>query len=153
MSDVMLLGVLRSPIPNDPAECSRIEWVQFIASAREAAARIEQDAATIAWLERERDDCAIYLKDGETPRQRMDRDHADCLALMGLLAKEKARVEAADAKVAALVNVVSNTKQVLKEISKGPSVGQLLEPWIFSTMALSRAALSRLGDENELHTR
>jgi len=83
---------------------------QFIAFARqwvpEAAARIESDAATIARLEGERDDCAIYLKDGETPRQRMDRDHADGLALMGLLAKEKARVEAAEAKVAALVEAL-----------------------------------------------
>lgn len=36
-------------------------------------------------------DCARYLKEDETPRQRMDRDHNDVLALMALLAKERAR--------------------------------------------------------------
>lgn len=44
-------------------------------------------------------DCEKYLKPGETPRQRMDRDHADVLALMKLLEKEKYRAEAAEAKL------------------------------------------------------
>ena len=34
-------------------------------------------------------ECAMYLKPGETPRQRMDRDHADVLNLMKMLAMEK----------------------------------------------------------------
>ena len=34
-------------------------------------------------------ECADYLKEGETPRQRMDRDHADVLALMEMLAKDR----------------------------------------------------------------
>lgn len=42
-------------------------------------------------------DCADYLKEGETPRQRMDRDHKDVLALMDMLAKEKTKREAAEA--------------------------------------------------------
>ena len=37
-------------------------------------------------------DCEEYLKDGETPRQRMDRDQADVLGLMKLLQREKERV-------------------------------------------------------------
>lgn len=53
-------------------------------------------------------DCADYLKEGETPRQRMDRDHKDVLALMDMLAKEKMKREAAEA---ALVN----SEAVLKE--------------------------------------
>ena len=39
-------------------------------------------------------ECEEYLKQGETPRQRMDRDHADVLGLMRLLAREKQRTEA-----------------------------------------------------------
>ena len=47
-------------------------------------------------------DCAIYLKDGETPRERMDRDHADILGLMKLLEREKRNTEALQAEVARL---------------------------------------------------
>lgn len=47
-------------------------------------------------------DCAIYLKDGETPRERMDRDHADVLGLMKLLEREKRNTEALQAEVARL---------------------------------------------------
>lgn len=42
-------------------------------------------------------DCARYLKEGETPRQRMDRDQEDILGLMALLAKEKAKTNAPSA--------------------------------------------------------
>lgn len=82
----------------------------------ELVARIEADADTITALRaevkkltEERDECNIYLKEGETPRQRMDRDHADVLSLMELLAREKLhtknandRADAAEAKLAAL---------------------------------------------------
>lgn len=36
-------------------------------------------------------ECSIYLKPGETPKQRMDRDFADAKALFELLAKERER--------------------------------------------------------------
>jgi hypothetical protein len=39
-------------------------------------------------------ECAEYLKEGETPRQRMDRDHKDALMLMELLVAEKTKVKA-----------------------------------------------------------
>jgi hypothetical protein len=38
--------------------------------------------------------CAKFLKDGEMPHERMERDHLDTLALMGLLAAEKRKNEA-----------------------------------------------------------
>jgi hypothetical protein len=41
--------------------------------------------------------CEKYLKEGETPAERIERDHLDSLALMGLLAKEKIRAERAEA--------------------------------------------------------
>ena len=43
MSDAMLLGVLRMPMPDDHKEMSDVEWIQFRSRAREAAARIESD--------------------------------------------------------------------------------------------------------------
>jgi chromosome segregation ATPase len=47
-------------------------------------------------------DCAEYLKDGETPRQRMDRDHADVLSLMAMLAKDRQERDDARAEIARL---------------------------------------------------
>ena len=40
------------------------------------------------------DDCAIYLKEGETPAERIAREHRDTTALMELLAREKRKSEA-----------------------------------------------------------
>lgn len=50
MSDVMLLGVLRMPMSVETWEEDPIAVAQFIASAREAADRIEHDAKTIQEL-------------------------------------------------------------------------------------------------------
>lgn len=60
---------------------------------REWKARAEAAERAVA-------ECAEYLKEGETPRQRMDRDHADTLALMDMLAKDRVRREAAERAVA-----------------------------------------------------
>jgi hypothetical protein len=48
-------------------------------------------------------DCEKYLKSGETPRQRMDRDHAESLALMKLYQAALERAEAAEARERAAV--------------------------------------------------
>lgn len=50
MSDTMLLGVLRMPIPPQPES---MMLTQFVCRAREAADRIESDAETIAELRAE----------------------------------------------------------------------------------------------------
>ena len=50
MGDVMLHGVLNMPLPDDPKELSIMEWMQFRDRARQASARINEDAATIARL-------------------------------------------------------------------------------------------------------
>lgn len=55
MSDAMLLGVLRMPMPDDPKEMSDIEWVQFRSRAIEAADRIESD-------NRRFDEIGVFLK-------------------------------------------------------------------------------------------
>lgn len=73
---------------------------------RDEAARAEAAEALIA-------DCADYLKEGETPRQRMDRDHKDVLALMDLLAKEKMRREAAEAALKDVMVDVSSMRDIL----------------------------------------
>ncbi len=57
-------------------------------------------------------DCADYLKEGETPRQRMDRDHRDVLALMDLLAKEKVKRKAAEAALKEAVDTINNLREL-----------------------------------------
>lgn len=55
MSDVMLLCVLRMPLPDDPKEMSDLEWTQFRSRAREAANMIESD-------NRRFDEIGVFLK-------------------------------------------------------------------------------------------
>ena len=51
-------------------------------------------------------DCEEYLKPGETPRQRMDRDHADVLGLIKLLEASKQKSERLEAKLAKAVEAL-----------------------------------------------
>lgn len=51
MSDVMLLGILRMPLDDTPEGLGVIAWTQIKSVMREAASRIEADAARIAELE------------------------------------------------------------------------------------------------------
>ena len=71
---------------------------QKIANLTEATAALK---ATIA-------ECEMYLKDGETPRQRMDRDHADVLGLLRQLEREKTRVELAKSALEEIVEQCQN---------------------------------------------
>lgn len=50
MSDIMLLGVLRQPLPDDPSQLDPITWAQIRDRMLEAADRIESDQAIIAEL-------------------------------------------------------------------------------------------------------
>jgi hypothetical protein len=63
MSDVMLLGVLRMPMPENP---DPLTLAQFVSRARQAADRIEADAAKLdrmdEELRRERDPRAVVQR-------------------------------------------------------------------------------------------
>jgi hypothetical protein len=50
MSDLMLLGILRMPLDDTPEGLGVIAWTQIKSVMREAANRIEADAARIAEL-------------------------------------------------------------------------------------------------------
>ena len=58
MSDLMLLGVLRMPMPDNP---DAMTLRQFVDRARQAADRIEADGAEIARLR----DCVQKIRRGE----------------------------------------------------------------------------------------
>jgi hypothetical protein len=69
-------------IPADTEVARLRELLSGAVETLKDAERLKRAEALVA-------DCAEYLKDGETPRQRMDRDHADVLALMEMLAKDR----------------------------------------------------------------
>jgi hypothetical protein len=120
MSDVMLLGVLRMPIEYGGGPLSPM--AQFVSRAREAADRIESDAAELRRLHAENERlttlladvgqveaelaeksdevhrlhalvaaCEPYLKEGETPAERIERERRDTEAVCRLYAKERER--------------------------------------------------------------
>ena len=47
MSDIMLLGVLRMPLPDNPADMGVLEWFQVRDRMSQAAAEIEDQRARI----------------------------------------------------------------------------------------------------------
>ena len=47
--ELMLHGVLNMPLPDDPAECDIVTWVQFKHRAREASARIVELETKLAY--------------------------------------------------------------------------------------------------------
>lgn len=69
MSDIMLLGVLRMPLPDDPAEVDSWMWVQLKDRIQEAATRIERDADRITGLEAD-------LREEQDRRQAMRNEWA-----------------------------------------------------------------------------
>lgn len=70
MSDAMLLGVLRMPMPDDPKEMSDLEWVQFRSRAREAANRIYSDNMRF-------DEIGVFLKKWTALSQLISVDDED----------------------------------------------------------------------------
>ncbi len=98
--------------------------------ALNAADEIERLRAHIAALETLVADCAVYLKDGETPRQRMDRDHDDVLALMAMLAKDRTERDRLRAALAPLVALAGVIRQDAEKATPGPWwLSWEMEPW------------------------
>jgi len=70
------------------------EWMALSQDQGKAQSQIDRLTTQRDALQAVIDACAIYLKEGETPAQRIERDHRDALALMSLLAQEKRKSEA-----------------------------------------------------------
>lgn len=66
----------------------------------EAVQALTAAEAEIARLTRERDECSPYLKDGETPAQRIERLHGEISGMMKTLAVYTDRALAAEAALA-----------------------------------------------------
>ena len=58
-------------------------------------------------------DCGEYLKEGETPAERIDREIKDCLSMMKMLEKEKRKSEALAAERDALAAEVERLSEAL----------------------------------------
>jgi hypothetical protein len=89
-------------------------------SLDEAAETIRALRANLAAAEALVADCFGYLKEGETPRQRMDRDQRDVLALMEMLAKDRAERDALRARLAPIVALADRIADDAAKATKGP---------------------------------
>jgi hypothetical protein len=70
MSDVMLLGVLRMPMPDEP---DTMTLRQFVSRARQAACRIEADADELAELRTECERLRAALAKANEQAERFER--------------------------------------------------------------------------------
>ena len=62
-------------------------------------------------------DCAQYLKFGETPAERIEREINDCLALMKLLEKKQSRIEELEAQMGDTIDDLTRRhKHALRKI-------------------------------------
>ena len=89
--------------PHDEHYARRFIPAEVVADA------LSTQSAALALVTRERDEaraqvdaCAEYLKPGETPAERIKREHDDCCALMAMLAKDRGCRDAAEAERDAL---------------------------------------------------
>lgn len=92
MSDLMLLGVLNAPLPDDPADLGIAEWTALRSAARSAGSRIEA-------LELEKD----------VERQRAEARQGECEAKAQIIADlehQVAEVEADAERLAAQVEAL-----------------------------------------------
>lgn len=53
------------------------------------------------------DDCAVYLKDGETPAQRIERERNEVMTLLSMLSIEKNHAESLRAELAGIDSVLA----------------------------------------------
>jgi hypothetical protein len=96
------------------SEYGREAAVHRVGSLAKADTRIAALEAEGDKLQSLIEDCSIYLKDGETPRQRMDRDHADVLSLMEMLAKDRKERDAARAERDRLIYVLGGVRRAIQ---------------------------------------
>tara|TARA_Y100000401_G_scaffold19361_1_gene12999 strand:- start:1190 stop:1885 length:696 start_codon:yes stop_codon:yes gene_type:complete len=138
--------------PHDDPYARRFIPAEVVADA------LSTQSAALALVTRERDEaraqvdaCAEYLKPGETPAERIKREHDDCCALMAMLAKDRERRDAAEGQVSALTAERDRLRIALEDLTSwfddGPS---RYGPWIIkagnpgadAAVEFARAALT-----------
>jgi hypothetical protein len=104
--DFGLIAELRQSVADLRAQLAASERFRkedgfsHINEAAEYARTLQDLRAQLAEAQQERDACAVYLKEGETPTECIARNRADVDGVMGLLVKEKHRAEQAEAALA-----------------------------------------------------
>lgn len=81
---------------------------RFIAAARDLVPAL---IAEVEALRAERNACAQYLKDGETPVERIEREVKDCIMLMGMLANDRKERDAARVRAEAALAALHRAKE------------------------------------------
>ena len=129
MSEIMLLGILRMPLPDSPADMGVMEWMQVKDRMRQAADELEKARAEleghlqlIEVLEEQRDAALARAEAAERERdwhKSLTQSH-DLLADNAAL---KARANAAEAKVAklreALIDILASLVASVDLLERG----------------------------------
>lgn len=119
MSEIMLLGILRMPLPDSPADMGVMEWMQVKDRMRQAADELEKARAELEGhlqlievleeqrdaalaraeaAERERDEARKTLNDLHERQMKLVADHDICPIRLGMardLRKLRSRIDAA----------------------------------------------------------
>jgi chromosome segregation ATPase len=138
MSDVMLLGVLRMPMPDNPADMGGLEWAQVKDRMRQAADEIEKERAAVDGHIR-----LIEVLEDEVARLRAEL-HATVCNHDAAIEGWRKRVETVEAELAAERERTTKKDERIDELmgkcvvyaAKQAKLREALEPfaqWSFET--------------------
>lgn len=77
-------------------------------------------------------DCAKYLKEGETPAQRIERERRDTEAVLNLLVREKQRTEAMKEVMQRMVSGIEHLAEIARLWEPDHSSGQQRRGWLLA---------------------
>lgn len=150
LSAALALVTRERDAQNKRAEDWRRQWraahdlvVRLVLAAMTAEAERDEARAQV-------DACAEYLKPGETPAERIKREHDDCCSLMEMLAKDRERRDAAEGQVSALTAERDRLRIALADLTSwfddgpsryGPWIIKAGDPGADAAVDFARAAL------------
>lgn len=130
------------------ALADRADYMQIVATEHQAAAlRGEPEAAghgsvegDVRALRQMIADCDVYLKEGETPAQRIDRERRDTEAVLNLLIREKQRTEAMREVMLRMMAGIDHLAEIARQWEPDYSSGADRRGWVLAKDARDDAA-------------
>ncbi|WP_428414442.1 hypothetical protein [Methylibium sp.] len=130
------------------ALADRADYMQIVATEHQATAlRGEPEAAghgsvegDVRALRQMVADCDVYLKEGETPAQRIDRERRDTEAVLNLLIREKQRTEAMREVMLRMMAGIDHLAEIARQWEPDYSSGADRRGWVLAKDARDDAA-------------
>ncbi len=124
---------------NDAAKSQDVNQAAALRGEPEAAGHgsVEGDVRALRQMVA---DCDVYLKEGETPAQRIDRERRDTEAVLNLLIREKQRTEAMREVMLRMMAGIDHLAEIARQWEPDYSSGADRRGWVLAKDARDDAA-------------